>query len=107
MSAAKPKTKGEPEPRPPRHADELESLARIEGQIRGIKGMIVEGRYCIDILTQTRAVHAAVRRVERNILATYLNTCARSAFEAGSEEEREQKVSEILALFDWENGRAR
>lgn len=92
---------------PPRHAAELESLARIEGQVRGIKGMINDGRYCIDILTQTRAVHAALRRVERNILATYLNTCARAAFEAGSEDERRQKVDEILALFDWENGRAR
>jgi DNA-binding FrmR family transcriptional regulator len=96
-----------PAPKPPKHHAELESLARIEGQIRGIKGMIEDGRYCIDILTQTRAVHAALRRVERNVLSAYLNTCARSAFEAGDEEARREKVEEILTLFDWENGKAR
>jgi DNA-binding FrmR family transcriptional regulator len=94
-------------PAPPKHDAELEGLARIEGQIRGIKGMIQDGRYCIDILTQTRAVHAALRRVERNILSSYLNTCARAAFEAGTEEDRRAKVEEILTLFDWENGKAR
>lgn len=93
-------------PKPPSHAAELESLARIEGQVRGVQRMVSEGRYCIDILTQTRAIHAALRRVERNVLEAYLNTCARAAFEAGSEDERQEKVDEILALFDWENGKA-
>lgn len=92
---------------PPSHESQLESLARIEGQVRGIKGMIVEGRYCIDILTQTRAVHAALRGVERNVLEGYLNTCARAAFEAGDEKERQEKVEELLTLFDWENGKPR
>ena len=94
-------------PKPPKHDAQLEALARIEGQVRGIKGMIVDGRYCIDILTQTRAVHAALRRVEREILASYLNTCAHAAFEAGPEEERQAKVEELLVLFDWENGKPR
>ena len=91
----------------PRHDAELEGLARIEGQVRGLKSMIVEGRYCVDILTQTRAVHAALRRVERNILSSYLNTCVSDAFAGGTAEERAEKVAEILTLFDWENGKAR
>ncbi|MFZ5479262.1 MAG: metal-sensitive transcriptional regulator [Myxococcota bacterium] len=86
----------------PRHDAELESLSRIEGQIRGIKGMVTEGRYCVDILTQTRAVHAALRRVERNILQAYLETCVQDTFCGGSAEEREEKVREVLTLFDWE-----
>lgn len=93
-------------PTPPRHDAELEALARIEGQIRGVQRMIQDGRYCIDVLTQTRAIHAALRKVERNVLEGYLNTCARRAFEAGTEEEREEKIREILVLFDWENGKA-
>lgn len=91
----------------PRHDAEIEGLSRIEGQVRGIKSMIGEGRYCIDILTQTRAIHAALRRVERNILNTYLTTCAKDAFACGDQEDRDEKVAEILALFDWENGKAR
>lgn len=91
----------------PDHTAELEGLARIEGQVRGVKSMIVEGRYCVDILTQTRAVHAALRRVERNILSAYLNTCVTEAFADGTPELRAEKVAEILTLFDWENGKPR
>ena len=44
-------------------------LGRIEGQVRGIARMIEADRYCIDILTQLRAVRAALRRVEDEVLA--------------------------------------
>lgn len=89
----------------PRHDAELDALARIEGQVRGIAGMVVDGRYCIDILTQTRAVHAALRRVERRILQSYLETCVQQTFSEGSPDDRAGKIGEILALFDWENGK--
>lgn len=91
----------------PRHDDELDALSRIEGQVRGVKGMVTEGRYCVEILTQIRAVHAALRRVERNILKTYLETCVQQTFTAGEVAEREEKVRELLTLFDWENGKPR
>jgi DNA-binding FrmR family transcriptional regulator len=91
----------------PDHHDQLDALARIEGQVRGIKGMVVEKRYCVDILIQIRAVHAALRRVERNILESYLDTCVQRTFSDGSTDEREEKVREILSLFDWENGKPR
>ena len=91
----------------PNHDRELDALARIEGQVRGVRGMVLERRYCVDILTQIRAVHAALRRVERNILQSYLETCVQDSFSGGSVEEREQKVREILTLFDWENGKPR
>lgn len=99
--------KDKPSCKMPDHTAELEGLARIEGQIRGIKSMIGEGRYCVDILTQTRAVHAGLRRVERNILSAYLNTCVTDAFADGTPEARAEKVAEILTLFDWENGKAK
>jgi DNA-binding FrmR family transcriptional regulator len=95
------------EERWPDHAGQLDALARIEGQVRGIRGMVVERRYCVDILTQIRAVHAALRRVERNVLQSYLDTCVQQAFTEGSGEDREEKIREILTLFDWENGKPR
>jgi DNA-binding FrmR family transcriptional regulator len=89
----------------PNHDRELDALARIEGQVRGIKGMVENRRYCIDILIQIRAVHAALRRVERNILESHLETCVQRAFSDGSPQERQRKIEEILAVFDWENGK--
>ncbi len=89
----------------PCHDQELDALARIEGQVRGLRGMILERRYCVDILIQVRAVHAALRRVERNVLQSYLQTCVQDSFTEGTRDDREQKVKEILTLFDWENGK--
>lgn len=67
--------------------------------------MVTEGRYCMDILTQTRAVHAALRRVERNVLNAHLHHCVLDSFHHGSSEDRDQKITEILSFFDWETGR--
>jgi DNA-binding FrmR family transcriptional regulator len=67
--------------------------------------MIEAGRYCVDILTQIRAVHAALREVERQILRTHLETCVQRAFACGTAEERERKIAEVLSVFDWERGR--
>ncbi len=86
----------------PRHDAHLDALLRIEGQVRGITGMVREGRYCIDILTQTRAIHAALRRIETDVFQTYLETCARQAFAEGDDDERREMVGEIVALFDWQ-----
>lgn len=84
----------------PKHGAELDGLARIEGQVRGIRRMVAEGRYCVDILNQTRAVHAALRRIERRILKAHLETCVQEAFHHGSEEDRARKIAEILNLLD-------
>ena len=50
-------------------------LKRIEGQVRGIARMIEEDRYCIDILTQIRAVRAALRSVEDEVLKDHVEHC--------------------------------
>ena len=89
----------------PNHGAQLDALARIEGQVRGIKGMIAERRYCIDILTQCRAVHAALRRVERQVFESHLEGCVVGAL--AGEDERERKIAEILALFDWDAVKSR
>jgi DNA-binding FrmR family transcriptional regulator len=88
----------QPEPHPS-HRTQLNALARIEGQVRGIRRMIEDGRYCVDILIQTRAVHAALQSVERRVLQRHLETCVRDAFQQDDDGERERKISEILALF--------
>ena len=57
----------------PCHKEQLASIRRIEGQIRGIQKMIDEGQYCIDILNQIKAVKHSITTVEGKILKKHLN----------------------------------
>ena len=75
-------------------------LGRIEGQVRGIARMIDEDRYCIDVLTQIRAVRAALDKVEQEILHEHLNHCVAHAFHAGSERDRQIKIEELIEVLD-------
>jgi DNA-binding FrmR family transcriptional regulator len=78
----------------------LARLGRIEGQVRGIARMIEEDRYCIDVLTQIRAVRAALDRVEQETLSDHLQHCVAHAFHAGSERDRQTKIDELLEVLD-------
>lgn len=83
----------------PCHRDQLNSLRRIEGQIRGIQKMIEENRYCVDVLTQTASVVGALLRVQDNILEKHLNMCVTSALKGKSEDDKQKKINEMLALM--------
>ncbi len=81
-----------------KHMDQLVRLRRIGGQVAGIERMIEEGRYCMDILIQLRAVRAALKRVEGNILERHLKHCVAQAI--GDPEAAEQKVAELQKYFE-------
>ena len=78
----------------------LNRLGRIEGQVRGVARMIEENRYCIDVLTQIRAVRAALDKVEQEILHDHLQHCVAHAFHGGSERERQIKIDELIEVLD-------
>lgn len=84
----------------PDHSQHLVSLNRIEGQIKGIKKMIEEQRYCIDIMTQTKAVTAAIRKVEKGILKTHIQNCLKKAVISGDALSIQEKVDEIMVLLE-------
>ncbi|WP_068400234.1 metal-sensitive transcriptional regulator [Kribbia dieselivorans] len=73
--------------------DYLKRLARIEGQVRGIKRMVEEDTYCIDILTQVSAVTKALQAVSLGLLEDHVGHCvvnaAKESDEAGTEKVRE------------------
>jgi DNA-binding FrmR family transcriptional regulator len=77
----------------------IKRLNRIEGQVRGIGRMIVEGRYCIDILQQTQAIKSALAKVEDAILKDHAATCIETAIASGEEEEQRKKFGELVDLF--------
>jgi DNA-binding FrmR family transcriptional regulator len=72
----------------------LGRLRRIEGQIRGIEGMVEDDRYCIDILTQISAAQAALDKVALGLLDGHAHHCVVGAEPA---EEREGKTAELMA----------
>ena len=78
----------------------LNRLARIEGQVRGVRNMVEEDRYCIDILTQINAARAALDKVEQEVLREHLQSCVTHAFHNGSLKERKQKIDELIKVLD-------
>jgi CsoR family transcriptional regulator, copper-sensing transcriptional repressor len=74
-------------------------LSRIEGQVRGVARMIDEDRYCIDVLTQLRAVRAALARVETEMLNDHLGHCIEAAISGGDADDQRQKASELIQLL--------
>ena len=77
----------------------MRRLARIEGQVRGLRGMVADEAYCIDVLTQVAAVTKALEGVSLKLLADHTNHCVRDAVERGGDE-ADRKVSELLAAVD-------
>ena len=61
-------------------------LSRIEGQIRGIKNMVEEDAYCIDILVQVAAANAALNSFNKELLASHIKTCVADDIRNGKDE---------------------
>ncbi len=78
----------------------LNRLNRVEGQVRGIARMVEEDRYCIDVLTQIRAVRAALAKVESEMLKAHLDHCIEGAIVSGDAKEQRQKAAELIALLE-------
>ena len=81
------------------HAENLARLSRIEGQIKGVKRMIEEGEYCIDIITQIQAARAALQSVNRTILEKHLQHCVAAALEEKNAADIDRKLEEIMTVI--------
>jgi DNA-binding FrmR family transcriptional regulator len=78
----------------------LKRLSRIEGQVRGVIRMIEEERYCIDVLTQTQAIRAALVRVESQVLKEHMGHCIEGAIVSGNASEQRKKAAELITLLE-------
>jgi DNA-binding FrmR family transcriptional regulator len=77
----------------------LHRMKRIEGQVRGVAAMMEQDRYCIDVLTQLRAVRAALVRVETEMLKSHMHHCIEGAIVSGSAREQRKKAGELIELL--------
>jgi DNA-binding FrmR family transcriptional regulator len=74
-------------------------LARVEGQVRGLRKMIAEDRYCVDVLQQVASVHEALRGVGKLMMQKYLESCATEGIRSDDPEEREETYEELLKVI--------
>ena len=74
-------------------------LSRIEGQVRGIRGMVERDAYCTDILTQISAVQSALSAVSRELLASHIRTCVVEDIRDGKDEVIDELVATLQKLM--------
>lgn len=74
-------------------------LNRIEGQVRGIKGMLDKDAYCPDILTQVAAVNAALNAFNKELLANHIRTCVANDIREGKDEAIDELVEVLRKLM--------
>ena len=74
-------------------------LARIEGQIRAVRKMVEEDRYCVDVVRQVQAARSALSSLETVIVEDHVETCVQASLESGSAEARREKVTELVSIL--------
>ncbi len=84
---------------PAARKDAAERLSKIEGQIKGIRRMVEEGRYCLEVLGQISAVHEALRGVGKLIMRNYLENCVTSSLRSGSKRKAEETYGELMDVI--------
>lgn len=90
------KTKVRPEKE---YKDMIHRLNRIEGQIRGIRGMVEKDSYCTDILVQVAAVNAALNSFNKVLLADHIKTCVTRDIREGKEDTVDELVQVLQKLM--------
>ena len=80
-------------------ANYLKRIARIEGQVRGIKRMLEDDTYCIDVLTQVSAVNKALHSLSLGLVTDHMNHCVTEAVASGDDAVIEEKVQEVSATI--------
>lgn len=76
----------------------LRRLSIAEGQIRGLRELIANGAYCVDIITQTSAVKQALSGVEDMLLESHLSTCAINQIKKGNEKKAVEEIIKVYKL---------
>ena len=77
----------------------INRLNRIEGQIRGIKGMVEKNAYCTDILIQVAAANAALNAFNKELLANHIKSCVADNIRAGNDEIIDELVATLQKLM--------
>jgi DNA-binding FrmR family transcriptional regulator len=81
------------------HTPQLKRLSRIKGQVEGIERMIVDRRYCPEIVMQIKAIRSALKSLELTVIEGHLKHCVKQAIDSRDPFVAQEKVDEILELI--------
>ena len=81
------------------YKDLMNRLRRIEGQVRGVKGMLEKDAYCVDILTQVAAINAALNSFNKVLLANHIKTCVVENVRNGDDSVIDELVTTMQKLM--------
>ena len=93
-------TNGNHDHLPEAKSDALKRLSYIEGHLAGIRRMVEDDKYCVDILKQTFAVRRAIQKLEARLLEGHLHSCVIEGVKEGREDEVLGELLELYALSD-------
>lgn len=79
--------------------DLLNRLKRVEGQVRGVEGMVENGAYCTDILMQVSAITSALNSFNKALLANHVRTCVAENIRNGNDEVIDELVAAVQKLM--------
>lgn len=79
--------------------DLLNRLSRIEGQVRGVRGMVEKDAYCTDVLTQVAAINAALNSFNKVLLASHIRTCVSQDIRDGKDGTVDELVATLQKLM--------
>lgn len=77
----------------------MNRLRRIEGQVRGLEGMLERDAYCTDILMQVSAVTSALNSFNKQLLANHIRTCVADNIQSGNDEVIDELVTALQKLM--------
>jgi DNA-binding FrmR family transcriptional regulator len=83
-----------------KHEDAAKRLKTVEGHIAGIRRMVDEDAYCVDVIRQIHAVQSALTRVSKLILDEHLHSCVITAVQGEDPAERERVLQEIMDVYE-------
>lgn len=81
----------------PCHEKQVPNLKRVAGQIEGIKSMIENGKYCVDILNQIKAARSALMSIEQKILEKHIRECVKESLEERGN--MDEKIEELMSVL--------
>lgn len=79
--------------------DVLRRLNRIEGQVKGVKRLVEEETYCVDVMTQISSIHEALRGVGKILMRNHLQHCVTDALRDGDKDKAEKTYQEMMDLI--------
>ncbi len=77
----------------------MNRLNRVEGQVRGVKKMLEEEQYCVDILTQVSAIQAALNAFNKELLSSHIHSCVVEEIQKGNTEVVDELCESIKKLM--------